>query len=267
MQRVNKDNLKQLFDNIIMLNKRNIKLSIDKKVELSIDLFKNILNYVGVENEGIIYTIVRLFANIPFACNVELNFDLVDKTNFNCNNCSDEKKLIINIDNDVVRFYMFGNELENNFESSIKICSDDIFDYIYIDGDSSSTKMTFSKEGIELDREVIKTYKDDDIGLLSVVQQKGRDSNLEYFTTRNIIKLNNYDIYNNSDFYGISNMPVDERIIFPNVEKRVFGTDYIDPLYENTLFRYNEKELSQYFPNLINNILCIDDFKTKVKRP
>ena len=278
--KVNNDieEIKKSLENILELNKKNVRLSDDEKMRLSIELFRKILNYSGIKNEGILYTIVRLFADVPF----NNTFDDINKVIVEDNGkiClislgyeTPFSKLLLDFffTNDTVMFRVSRNGLGYSFKSSGKIFKDNsidqIFDHIYIDGVNSDSDIIFDKNGIEVSEENTKLYKDNGMPEIKVTQMKARDTRGEYFTLSNKVTINNSNEYCDNSIQGISNMPVDERIIFPNLEEKVFGDHYANSFYEETLAKCSEKELADYFPNLVDSLPKFESSNTRVKRP
>lgn len=279
--KVNNDieEIKKSLENILELNKQQMQLSDGEKLKLSVELFRKILNYSDIKNEGILYTIVRLFADVPFNNTLTDVYEVIDEDN--------DKFCIINLGNDenpiskllldlcfvngTVVFHVSCNVLGYSFESSVKIFKDNsidqVFDHIYIDGINSDSDMIFDKNGIEVSEENTKLYKDNGMPEIRATQVKTRDAKGEYFTLSNKVTINNSNEYCDNSIQEISDMPVDERIIFPDLEEKVFGADYINSFCETTLAKCSEEELAVYFPNLVNSLPKFKRSNTRVKRP
>lgn len=274
------EEIKKSLENILELNKQNVQLSDDEKLKLSVELFRKILNYGGIKNEGILYTIVRLFADIPLVNNLT-TIDGKVITGYNDGFCVFnlgydgepifKKFLTLHFINDTVVFYVSRNVLGYSFESSVKIFKDNsidqVFDHIHIDGVNSDSDMIFDKNGIEVSEENTKLYKDNGMPEIRATQVKTRDAKGEYFTLSNKVTINNSNEYCDNSIQEISDMPVDERIIFPDLEEKVFGADYVNSFYKDTLAKYSEEELAVYFPNLVNSLPKFKRSNTRVKRP
>ena len=260
------------------LNKKNVQLSDDEKLELSVELFRKILNYSGIKNEGILYTIVRLFADVLFNNTFnDINKVIVEDKGKIClislGYETPFSKLLLDFffTNDTVMFRVSRNGLGYSFKNSGKIFKDNsidqIFDHIYIDGDNSNSDMFFDKNGIEVSEENTRLYKDGGMSEIKVTQMKARDTRGEYFTLSNKVTINNSNEYCDNSIQGISDIPVDERIIFPDLEEKVFGVDYVNSFYKETLAKCSEEELAVYFPNLVDSIPKFESSNTRVKRP
>ena len=278
--KVNNDieKIKKSLENILELNKKNVQLSDDEKLELSVELFRKILNYSGIKNEGILYTIVRLFADVLFNNTFnDINKVIVEDKGKIClislGYETPFSKLLLDFffTNDTVMFRVSRNGLGYSFKNSGKIFKDNsidqIFDHIYIDGDNSNSDMFFDKNGIEVSEENTRLYKDSGMPEIKVTQMKARDTRGEYFTLSNKVTINNSNEYCDNSIQGISDIPVDERIIFPDLEEKVFGVDYVNSFYKETLAKCSEEELAVYFPNLVDSIPKFESSNTRVKRP
>lgn len=278
--KVNNDieEIKKLLENILELNKKNVQLSDDEKLELSVELFRKILNYSGIKNEGILYTIVRLFADVLFNNTFnDINKVIVEDKGKIClislGYETPFSKLLLDFffTNDTVMFRVSRNGLGYSFKSSGKIFKDNsidqIFDHIYIDGANSNSDMVFDKNGIEISEENTRLYKDSGMPEIRVTQMKARGTRGEYLTLSNKVTINNFNEYCDNSIQWISNMSVDERIIFPDLEEKVFGTDYVNSFYKDTLAKCSEEELTVYFPNLVNSLPKFKHSNTRVKRP
>lgn len=278
--KVNNDieKIKKSLENILELNKKNVQLSDDEKLELSVELFRKILNYSGIKNEGILYTIVRLFADVLFNNTFnDINKVIVEDKGKIClislGYETPFSKLLLDFffTNDTVMFRVSRNGLGYSFKNSGKIFKDNsidqIFDHIYIDGANSNSDMFFDKNGIEVSEENTRLYKDGGMSEIKVTQMKARDTRGEYFTLSNKVTINNSNEYCDNSIQGISDIPVDERIIFPDLEEKVFGVDYVNSFYKETLAKCSEEELAVYFPNLVDSIPKFESSNTRVKRP
>ena len=272
------EEIKKSLENILELNKKNVQLSDDEKLELSVELFRKILNYSGIKNEGILYTIVRLFADVLFNNTFnDINKVIVEDTGKIClislGYETPFSKLLLDFffTNDTVMFRVSRNGLGYSFKNSGKIFKDNsidqIFDHIYIDGANSNSDMFFDKNGIEVSEENTRLYKDGGMPEIKVTQMKARDTRGEYFTLSNKVTINNSNEYCDNSIQGISDIPVDERIIFPDLEEKVFGVDYVNSFYKETLAKCSEEELAVYFPNLVDSIPKFESSNTRVKRP
>ena len=168
-------------------------------------------------------------------------------------------------------FHLFRYVLGDSFESSVRIFKDNsidqIFDHIHIDGVNSDSDMIFDKNGIEVSEENTKLYKDNGMPEIKVTQMKARDTRGEYFTLSNKVTINNYNEYCDNSIHGISDMLVDERIIFPGLEEKVFGVELVNSFYTNTLAKCSVEELADYFPNLVDSIPKFESSNIRVKRP
>lgn len=278
--KVNNDieKIKKSLENILELNKKNVQLSDDEKLKLSVELFRKILNYSGIKNEGILYTIVRLFADVLFNNTFnDINKVIVEDKGKIClislGYETPFSKLLLDFffTNDTVMFRVSRNGLGYSFKNSGKIFKDNsidqIFDHIYIDGANSNSDMVFDKNGIEVSEENTRLYKDSGMPEIKVTQMKARDTRGEYFTLSNKVTINNSNEYCDNSIQGISDIPVDERIIFPDLEEKVFGVDYVNSFYKETLAKCSEEELAVYFPNLVDSIPKFESSNTRVKRP
>lgn len=278
--KVNNDieEIKKSLENILELNKKNVQLSDDEKMRLSIELFRKILNYSGIKNEGILYAIVRLFADVLFNNTFnDINKVIVEDKGKIClislGYETPFSKLLLDFffTNDTVMFRVSRNGLGYSFKNSGKIFKDNsidqIFDHIYIDGANSNSDIIFDKNGIEVSEENTRLYKDSGMPEIRVTQMKARGTRGEYLTLSNKVTINNFNEYCDNSIQGISNMSVDERIIFPDLEEKVFGTDYVNSFYKDTLAKCSEEELAVYFPNLVNSIPKFKRSNTRVKRP
>lgn len=272
------EEIKKSLENILELNKKNVQLSDDEKLELSVELFRKILNYSGIKNEGILYTIVRLFADVLFNNTFnDINKVIVEDKGKIClislGYETPFSKLLLDFffTNDTVMFRVSRNGLGYSFKNSGKIFKDNsidqIFDHIYIDGANSNSDMFFDKNGIEVSEENTRLYKDGGMPEIKVTQMKARDTRGEYFTLSNKVTINNSNEYCDNSIQGISDIPVDERIIFPDLEEKVFGVDYVNSFYKETLAKCSEEELAVYFPNLVDSIPKFESSNTRVKRP
>ena len=278
--KVNNDSekIKKSLENILELNNQNVQLSDDEKLKLSVELFRKILNYSGIKNEGILYTIVRLFADVLFNNTFnDINKVIVEDKGKIClislGYETPFSKLLLDFffTNDTVMFRVSRNGLGYSFKNSGKIFKDNsidqIFDHIYIDGANSNSDMVFDKNGIEVSEENTRLYKDSGMPEIKVTQMKARDTRGEYFTLSNKVTINNSNEYCDNSIQGISDIPVDERIIFPDLEEKVFGVDYVNSFYKETLAKCSEEELAVYFPNLVDSIPKFESSNTRVKRP
>ncbi len=278
--KVNNDieKIKKSLENILELNNQNVQLSDDEKLKLSVELFRKILNYSGIKNEGILYTIVRLFADVLFNNTFnDINKVIVEDKGKIClislGYETPFSKLLLDFffTNDTVMFRVSRNGLGYSFKNSGKIFKDNsidqIFDHIYIDGANSNSDMVFDKNGIEVSEENTRLYKDSGMPEIKVTQMKARDTRGEYFTLSNKVTINNSNEYCDNSIQGISDIPVDERIIFPDLEEKVFGVDYVNSFYKETLAKCSEEELAVYFPNLVDSIPKFESSNTRVKRP
>ena len=272
------EEIKKSLENILELNKKNVQLSDDEKLELSVELFRKILNYSGIKNEGILYTIVRLFADVLFNNTFnDINKVIVEDKGKIClislGYETPFSKLLLDFffTNDTVMFRVSRNGLGYSFKNSGKIFKDNsidqIFDHIYIDGANSNSDMFFDKNGIEVSEENTRLYKDGGMPEIKVTQMKARDTRGEYFTLSNKVTINNSNEYCDNSIQGISDIPVDERIIFPDLEEKVFGVDYVNSFYKETLAKCSEEELAVYFPNLVDSLPKFESSNTRVKRP
>ena len=278
--KVNNDieKIKKSLENILELNNQNVQLSDDEKLKLSVELFRKILNYSGIKNEGILYTLVRLFADVLFNNTFnDINKVIVEDKGKIClislGYETPFSKLLLDFffTNDTVMFRVSRNGLGYSFKNSGKIFKDNsidqIFDHIYIDGANSNSDMVFDKNGIEVSEENTRLYKDSGMPEIKVTQMKARDTRGEYFTLSNKVTINNSNEYCDNSIQGISDIPVDERIIFPDLEEKVFGVDYVNSFYKETLAKCSEEELAVYFPNLVDSIPKFESSNTRVKRP
>ena len=272
------EEIKKSLENILELNKKNVQLSDDEKLELSVELFRKILNYSGIKNEGILYTIDRLCADVLFNNTFnDINKVIVEDKGKIClislGYETPFSKLLLDFffTNDTVMFRVSRNGLGYSFKNSGKIFKDNsidqIFDHIYIDGANSNSDMFFDKNGIEVSEENTRLYKDGGMPEIKVTQMKARDTRGEYFTLSNKVTINNSNEYCDNSIQGISDIPVDERIIFPDLEEKVFGVDYVNSFYKETLAKCSEEELAVYFPNLVDSIPKFESSNTRVKRP
>lgn len=272
------EEIKKSLENILELNKKNVQLSDDEKLKLSVELFRKILNYSGIKNEGILYTIVRLVADVLFNNTFnDINKVIVEDKGKIClislGYETPFSKLLLDFffTNDTVMFCVSRIGLGYSFKSSGKIFKDNsidqIFDHIYIDGANSNSDMFFDKNGIEVSEENTRLYKDGGMPEIKVTQMKARDTRGEYFTLSNKVTINNSNEYCDNSIQGISDIQVDERIIFPDLEEKVFGVDYVNSFYKETLAKCSEEELAVYFPNLVDSIPKFESSNTRVKRP
>lgn len=271
------DEIKKKLNDILTLNKQNIQLSKSVNLGLSMDLFRKILNYNGIKNEGVLYTIVRLFANLPLDNIltdvddiISLNGDKISGIHLAYkDNFFETFNLNILFNNDLIKFEFSRSKFRFYYRSDITLYKDGLIDqthdYIHIDSPGFCSDMIFDKNGIEIREESSKVhYVSYMPGVkINVTQTKSRDENGNCFNLDSKVFVNDLCKYHENENHEYLNMQFDERIIFSDLEEKVLGDNRND-----CLCNYIEyDEFASYFPSLVNSIpiLKIEHSNTRVK--